>query len=295
MNQKGMSRNCSIPTVGYAYGHASRDPRVSEGPYCIQSNTQNTQALNWIKIIEAPKAQHQHIQALDDVVYCCTQLAETIHAIAQTQKPFLMIGGDHSCAIGTWHGAASAYHQPIGLIWIDAHLDSHTFKSSPSQNIHGMPLAALLGHGHSSLTELKHTAPVIQPEHLTLIGATSYEPEESELLNTLNVQVHPLSTIQHQNPTSIIQTVVDAMTQAQQPFGISLDLDVFDPHLAPAVTTYAELGLDISSTLTALQYAAQSPYFIGLEIAEFTPANDLDHITEHLVMKIISHTFGVKL
>ncbi len=290
-----MQINRMIPTIGYAYGHASRDQKASEGPKCIQKRTRNQLGLNWKTMIERPSAQHQKDAALSDVKVCCDQLAQAITQCGKESAPFLVIGGDHSSAIGTWHGATALSQKPLGLIWIDAHLDSHTPESSISKNIHGMPLAILLGYGDEKLTALKHSKPVLQPEHLTIVGVTDYEPAESNLITSLKVSTHPLHTLPHQDPYTTIMQAVQQMEQQERAFGISLDLDAFDPNIAPAITTEAPDGLNVESTLRALKKAAQSKYFLGLEIAEFTPYKDIERSTENLIINIINATFGLNL
>jgi arginase len=290
-----MQINRMIPTIGYAYGHASRDKKASEGPKCIQKRTRNQQSLNWKTIIEHPTAQHQKDAALSDVKVYCGQLAQAITQCGKESAPFLVIGGDHSSAIGTWHGATALSQKSLGLIWIDAHLDSHTPESSISKNIHGMPLAILLGYGDEKLTALKHSKPVLQPEHLTIVGVTDYEPAESNLITSLKVSTHPLHTLPDHDPYTVIMQAVQQMEQQERAFGISLDLDAFDPKIAPAITTEAPDGLNVEGTLRALKKAAQSKYFLGLEIAEFTPHKDIDRLTENLIINIINTTFGLNL
>lgn len=117
------------------------------------------------------------------------QLAKRTKKAITLNKELLVLGGDHSCAIGTWSGVASALqdHGPIGLVWVDAHLDSHTIETTPSGNLHGTPVAHLLGYGNLSLSGIYNLRPKVHPENLVVIGARSFEEEEHELLKKLKV------------------------------------------------------------------------------------------------------------
>lgn len=283
----------TIPTIGYAYGHASRHIGAGDGPKYVREHADTPLQLVWQDMIQPFKPEKQGDSAIEDVKAVCTQLAKRVHSTLEKYNKFLVIGGDHSCAIGTWHGVKQWLQGELGLIWIDAHMDSHTPDTSPSHNIHGMPLASLLGFGDERLTHLYHKNAVLDPKNTTVIGVSDYEPEEAALLKQLDIQTHFLKDLPNHDPFDTISEQITRLETQTSGFGISLDLDVFDPGLAPGVTTYAPGGIDVDRTLAALAKAAKSPKFMGLEIVEFTPANDLDNQTLKLIQQIISVTFDL--
>jgi arginase len=198
------------------------------------------------------------------------------------------LGGDHSCAIGTWSGAASALQGPLGLIWVDAHLDSHTPESSPSKNIHGMPLATLLGYGDPTLTGIQNAKPKILPENVVLIGIRHYEPAEHELLSTLGVKIFYMEDITEMGLDAVMTSALAIITEKTEAFGISVDVDGIDPLDAPGVGYREPNGIPAFDLLKSLKLLIQNKAFIGAEIAEFNPERDIEHKTEKLIIDLIS-------
>ncbi len=140
------------------------------------------------------------------------------------KKQIVVIDGDHSCAIGTWSGVYSALAQQIanpqlGLIWIDAHMDSHTMATSPSGAIHGMPVASLLGHGETKLCRIASNANKIQPANLCLIGIRSFEPAEAQLLNKLGVKVFYMKDIHEHGFQQVFEHAKTHVTQNSDKYG----------------------------------------------------------------------------
>ncbi|SDI15391.1 arginase [Nitrosomonas sp. Nm132] len=208
----------------------------------------------------------------------------------EARRPFLVIGGDHSCALGTWPGVLQGLPggDELGLIWLDAHMDAHTFATTPSGNIHGMPVAALLGKADERLSAVYPTGRFIQPENLLLIGVRSYEPAEYALLKQANVKIVFADQI-----SDLSQTLLAAIEQLSRTcgmIGISLDLDLIDPEDAPGVETPVPDGIKAAALLAALASAKRHAKFCGLEISEFNPESDRHAKTLHL-MRAIVETF----
>ncbi|MGZ4953942.1 MAG: arginase family protein, partial [Methylobacter sp.] len=151
------------------------------------------------------------------------------HYWTEQNQAFLVIGGDHSCALGTWGGVINALQQPdkFGLIWLDA----HTFATSPSGNIHGMPLAALLGKADKKLAAMCPGSDFIKPENLILIGVRSYEHEEYDLLKQAKVEI--IFAEQIDGLAQVLTKAIDKLSLSCQVIGISIDLDFIDPDDAP--------------------------------------------------------------
>jgi len=217
------------------------------------------------------------------------QLAQQVIRSVKGSAFFTVIGGDHTCAIGTWSGAANALQKKgrLGLIWFDAHMDSHTPETSPSGALHGMPLACLLGHGEQSLIRLASPPPALAPQHVCLIGVRSFEPEEADLLNRLGVRVYFMSEIHRRGFTAVMEEALNLVVQSTAGFGISIDLDVFDPDDCPGIGSPAAGGLRRSETLAAINRIRTVNGFLGAEIAEFNPHLDRYDITADLITDLL--------
>jgi arginase len=218
----------------------------------------------------------------------------TQHWTEQNQS-FLVIGGDHSCALGTWGGVLNGLQQPgkFGLIWLDAHMDAHTFVTSPSGNIHGMPVSALLGRADQKLAAMYPSSDFIKPENLILIGVRSYEDEEYALLKQAAVEV--VFTSQITRLSQVLIKAVDKLSLSCQTIGISIDLDFIDPEDAPGVETPAPGGIKAEQLLEALSLINRHPKVCGLEISEFNPEKDSMNKTLYLMKDIIETFYGETL
>jgi len=210
----------------------------------------------------------------------------------EQSQAFLVIGGDHSCALGTWGGVLNGLQQPgkFGLIWLDAHMDAHTFATSPSGNIHGMPLAALLGKADQKLAAMYPGSAFINPENLILIGVRSYEHEEYDLLKQAAVDIVFADRINTLAPVLI--KAIDKLSLRCGVIGISIDLDVIDPADAPGVETPAQDGIKAGELLEALSLINRHPKVLGLEISEFNPEKDRQNKTLVLMKAIIDAFYG---
>jgi arginase len=203
---------------------------------------------------------------------------------------FAVIGGDHSCAIGTWSGVAHARRTfgPIGLVWIDAHMDSHTPETSHSGALHGMPLACLLGRGEARLTQLMTRSPKLVAAHTCVVGARSFEPEEAALLDELGVRVIARSELKTLALRDAIGEAVAIAASAPGGFGITIDLDVIDPVDAPGVGSPEPGGIPAQQLIDALAPIRHHPALLGVEIAEYNPFRDRGDKTADLVIHLMS-------
>ncbi|HEX6591209.1 MAG TPA: arginase family protein [Moraxellaceae bacterium] len=199
----------------------------------------------------------------------------------------LVIGGDHSCAIGTWSGIANAQRQPLGLLWIDAHLDSHTPETSESQRLHGMPLAVLLGQGDPRLTGLSPQAP-IDPRFCAVIGVRSFEAGEPLLLRRLGVRFYARSEIHRRGLGVILAEAWRRVAAAPGGFGVSLDLDVLDPLLAPGVSVPERRGLQPRRLARLLRQQPHKQRLRGLELVELNPQRDPRGQTRRLLPTLLT-------
>lgn len=231
----------------------------------------------------------------------CARVAEAVAEALRAGRTPCVIGGDHACAAGSWSGAARALLQsraaaghiemarsagPLGLIWIDAHMDSHTPGTSPSGRLHGMPLASLLGQGDDELPGFDAAA--LAPQHVCLVGVRSFEPEEAHLLARLGVRVFFMEEIWQRGLDAVMNDALAIVTHGTAGFGITLDLDALDPADAPAVGTRATDGIRARALLAALAKISRDPRLVGFELVEYSPDLDRDGRTARLVPELIA-------
>ncbi|PCJ20910.1 MAG: arginase [Gammaproteobacteria bacterium] len=231
----------------------------------------------------------QHETKYDEVSRYCRRLRDTVASVAARPGLPIIVGGDHSCAIGTWCGIAKQCLGPMGLLWVDAHLDSHTPGTSASGAIHGMPLAVLLGHGDAKLLKLLPRKPLINPRHTVVVGVRSYEPAELDLLNQLGVTVITIDALK-KNPYQVLMKAYRKVASCAYGFGISIDLDAIDPEDAPAVSVPEPGGIAGKDIVHWFQRAANlalTKRLKALEITEYNPNFDKGHKTSRLLMDIM--------
>ena len=200
-----------------------------------------------------------------------------------------VIGGDHVMAAGTFSAVVDILEakNDFGLIWIDAHMDSHTHETSLSNAYHGMPLAALLGHGDSRLTDLFFKGQKLSSENLVLIGIRSYEAAEKTLLDELGVKVIYVDEVKKRGFESVLKEAIDSVSKNTKAFGVSFDLDVFEPEFAPGVGTPEINGLDPKEVLPYLHWIRDHEKYSVLELVEFNPDRDKDDLTALLVEDLL--------
>jgi arginase len=227
---------------------------------------------------------------LDAVSRVARWTAGETYALTHSGDPFVVIGGDHSCAIGTWSGVADALRPsgPLGLIWIDAHMDMHVPQTTHSGAINGMPVASLLGYGPRELTSIAETGPALRAQSLCLIGARSFEAEEVEFARRHGVRVIGMDEVHRRGIEAVWAEARTIAANGTAAFGVSLDLDVFDPTDAPAVGTPEPGGLSASAFLQVWSKLIRDPKRIGLEIVEYNPLRDHGGRTLRLMTDLIA-------
>lgn len=280
----------AINLLGYASGIAGEHSTSGDGPLVLEKSLYMAQAgldLSWKAMI---RVQSEAQSKLAIVTELCDMLAKDVAALVDQKQFFTVMGGDHSCAIGTWSGAshAKSHIGPIGLIWIDAHMDSHTPETSQTGNFHGMPLACLLGHGEKSLTTLLNPSAKLKPEHVCLIGIRSYEAGEAALLDRLNIRIFYMDEVKSRGLSAVMKDAIRIATNNTCGYGVSIDIDSMDPSDAPGTGVAEHDGLSAAALCEALTQVAQDDRLIGTEIAEFDPSLDQDHKTEKLIPKLLS-------
>ena len=278
-----------IAVIGVASGHGAGDPACQDGAEVVRalrflSDLEAVDdGLHWDEPVRAP--QPVPADPIDAVLSVAAQLADSVvRHLAQGDFP-LVIGGDHSCAIGTWSGVKRALgaQARLGLIWIDAHMDSHTVATSQTQHIHGMPLASLLGHGDPRLTGVAGTGPKLLPEDVCLIGVRSFESEEAALLKQLGVRVYFMHEVRRRGLSEVFAEALQRVGEHTTAYGISIDLDALDPAEGPGVGTPVPGGLLRADMTDALALAHGDEKLLAVEIVEYNPYLDEHFVTARAI------------
>jgi ornithine--oxo-acid transaminase len=215
-------------------------------------------------------------------------LARRVSALARGDDLLVVIGGDHAIAPGTWAGVRQALGGKLGLIWIDAHLDAHTPQTSHTGNLHGMPLAALLGQGPKAFVQVTGETPILDAATVVVLGVRSFEAEEAALLDRLGVRVVAMDEVRRRGLGQVFAEAVETAARNTAGFGISLDLDVIDPHAAPGVNTPVAHGIQAGDLIEALRALRADARLKAVEIAEYNPALDSADATLNLLLDLLA-------
>lgn len=267
-----------LAVVEVACGAGAPDPGCEDGPAAFRRIAgagfcDRLVMPAWQAMPRGPRADETPLQT---VARAARWTAGTTRRLVAGRERFLVVGGDHSCAIGTWSGAADALRAsgPLGLIWIDAHLDMHVPETTHSGALHGMPVACLLGHGAAELTAVAGRRPALDPRHVCLVGARSYEPEEMAFAERHGVRVIAMPELHRRGLAAVLAEARSVAGTGTAAYGVSLDLDAFDPADAPGVGTPAAGGIRAADFFASWASLVRHPACVGVEIVEFNPARD---------------------
>ncbi len=279
-----------IRILGAASGIGAQDKACADGPVAFHHSQawhelEHHPLLDWGKTLFAP--DDDGASTAGRIADLCRDLADEVALALQADEFPLVIGGDHSVAIGTWSGVARVLGEPFGLLWIDAHLDSHTPETSYSGAIHGMPLACLLGRGDKRLLNIGLPGPQVSAAHTVVLGARSYEPEEFEFLQRMGVRIIDSQAVLQRGFADCLTEAVGIVSAAPAGFGVTIDLDAIDPRLAPGVGSPEPDGLVAGDVLAAVHRAAGLPGLKALEIVEYNPDRDRRGTTAGLISGLI--------
>lgn len=291
-----MSISHPLHCIGYASGIAAAQSSCCMGPLVLQpiftGEIAQLPNLVWEDMLYAPQSEPK-AAALPAVTAISEELANYTQRWVTDNEQFLVLGGDHTSAIGTWSGAAYglAERGDLGLIWIDAHMDSHTPETTITHNLHGMPLATLLGQGYTSLTQLLDARPKLKPQNLCLIGVRDFEAPEKELLQRLGVHIVFMEEVRKIGINVVLEQAIARVTQHTAGYGISLDIDSIDPSDAPGTGLPVPEGISGQALCESFKQLRNDKGLLGIEITEFDPRFDQDHKTERLIVELATTVF----
>src|SRR5271168_168006 len=252
-----------------------------------------------VAIAETKPSGDEKAHYLKEITETCTNEAELVlKTLAEGVTP-VVLGGDHSIAVGTVSGVAEFYRrqkQKIGLIWIDAHSDINTPETSPSGNVHGMPLAALLGLGPEPLADIFGFSPKIAAENTVIIGVRDIDAAERENIHRAGVAaVYTMRDIDERGMRTVMEEALGIVSRGTAGYHVSLDMDWIDPEDAPGVGTPVRGGVTYREAHLAMEILADHGRLLSFEIVEVNPVIDDRNRTADLAVELACSAFGKKI
>jgi arginase len=248
-----------------------------------------------VECSEEPPPPGEKLHYLREITAVCEQLAADVKKSLEGGELPIVLGGDHSIAIGSVSGVTSFYRQrgeSVGLIWFDAHADMNTPETSPSGNIHGMPLAVLLGHGAPELTDIEGFSPKLDPRFCAHIGARDVDPGERELIRRLGMRFFTMREIDERGMRACVDDAIQLASQASAGYVVTLDVDALDPGDAPGSGTVVRGGLTYREAHLAMEKIAEAGGALSLEVVEINTALDINNRTAELGVELILSALG---
>jgi arginase len=240
---------------------------------------------------ETYQVRDPKLKYLREIAEVCETLARTVSETVERGRFPLVLGGDHSIAIGTIAGVAK-HRRQMGIIWFDAHGDLNTAETTPSGNIHGMPLAVSLGYGHPDLVNCLGFAPKVRPENVVIIGARELDDGERKLIRELGIRVFSMHDIDRVGMGAVMEEALAIVTRGTDGVHLSLDLDGLDPKDAPGVGTPVEGGLTYRESHLAMEMLAEAGVLTSAEFVEVNPILDHGNRTAKVAVALIESAFG---
>jgi arginase len=230
---------------------------------------------------------------LSQIRETCERIAEQVRSAAEADLTPLVLGGDHSVAIGTI-GALASLHGPGGLLWFDAHGDLNTPSTTPSGNVHGMPLAAVLGRAGAGFESDHWPLPAVEPAQVALIGVRSLDPGERAVVKEAGLAVYTISDIDRRGVEPVLREALERVSST--PFvHISVDLDFVDPTVAPGVGSPVRGGLSYREAHLMMELVAESGSLTSLELVEVNPILDHENATARLAVELAASALGARI
>ncbi|HLR75353.1 MAG TPA: arginase [Virgibacillus sp.] len=239
-------------------------------------------------------AQDSNLHNLTQVAIGNEKLAEMVDQEVANGKFPLILGGDHSIAIGSIAGIAKHYNN-LGVIWYDAHGDLNYEETSPSGNIHGMSLAVNLGIGHERLTNILGYQPKIKPENIVIVGARCLDPGEKDLIKEKGMKVYTMQEIDRMGMPAVMEETINYLKERTDGVHLSLDLDALDPTEAPGVGTPVIGGLTYRESHLAMEMLSEANIITSAEFVEVNPILDVKNKTASVAVGLVGSVFGKNL
>lgn len=298
--------NKSVSVLGVPLGYGASMAGVDMGPAALRVARlhqriarlgYSVQDLGDLQL-ERPRAfpePNEKLKYVREISNACEQLAREVEAILDAGQLPLVLGGDHSIAIGSFSGAACHFRkqqETLGLIWFDAHADMNTPESTPSGNIHGMPLAALFGYGAPELTQVAGFSPKLDPRLCAHVGARDIDSGERELIRKLGVRFFTMREIDERGMKACMDEAIAIVSRGSAGYGVTFDVDALDPGDAPGSGTLVRGGLTYREAHLGMEIIAEAGGMRLLEIVEINTALDVNNKTAELGVELILSALG---
>jgi arginase len=251
-----------------------------------------------ILIRESQRIENPNLKYLNEILKTSEVLARSVEGTLERGHFPLCLGGDHSMAIGSIAGLSAfctKHKKTLGLIWIDAHADMNTDETTPSGNIHGMPVAAAIGYGNPSLTNFYDICPKVKPENVVIIGARDIDAGERELIRESGVIVYTMTDIDRRGILAIISKTLKRFQNTVDHIHVSFDLDSLDPVIAPGVGTPVRGGLHYREAHSLMEAIADCGCMSSFEVTEVNPILDERNKSAELAVELIASAMGQKI
>ena len=247
-----------------------------------------------VPIQEMCKITDPKLKYIDCIIPMGRRVAGAVATTIQAGHFPLVLGGDHSLSVGSIRGAAK--NRKLGVIWVDAHADFNTPETTPSGNIHGMPLAALCGFGDPRLVSLwDETPPVLDPQRVAVIGARDLDPGEKQNLRAAGVMVQSMEQIDRLGMVTALERAIERVSRDVDGIYLSFDMDSLDPRHAPGVGTPVPGGLTFREAHLACEVIAETGKLIGMDMVEVNPILDEQNQTAILAVEFIRSALGSRI
>jgi arginase len=304
-----MKRSSEIAILGAPLDFGAGRRGVDMGPSALRLGGLNAklQSMGYQvrDLGNVPVAQQETIDQgsptakyLVPIAQCCAELARTVSDVVEKGQFPLVLGGDHSVGVGTIAGVSNAIrkrNQKIGVIWIDAHADMNTPETSPSGNVHGMPLASCLGRGPHELTDIFGFSPKVDPHNTALIGLRDVDEREGDVVRELGVSAFTMRDIDELGLRKVMEQAIAVATNGTAGFHLSLDMDAVDPDEAPGVGTPVRGGMSYREAHLSMEMICDSNSMLSMEIVEVNPVLDSANRTALLGIELVMSAMGKKI
>jgi arginase len=302
-----MPQKARIIGVPMDLGQSRRGVDMGPSALRVAGLQQRIKQLNWavedignvkVKQPEEQPFGERRAKFLNEIAEACKELADTVQkTLAEGALP-IVLGGDHSIAVGTVSGVAEHFRKSekrIGLIWLDSHGDMNTPDSSPSGNVHGMPLAAIIGYGAPELVEMFGYKPKVHPRNVAVVGARDLDSKERRIVKESGIHVFTMRDIDERGMREVMQEAIRFATDDTDGMAVSLDLDFVDPEDAPGVGTPVRGGVTYREAHLAMEMIADSEAMMSLEVVEINPVIDEHNKTAQLGVELVLSGLGKKI
>ncbi len=248
-----------------------------------------------VPIRDTLPADSHRARFLREIQTVCTDLQQRVYQTLKDDKLPIILGGDHSIALGTISGTSrfqKERNEKVGLIWVDAHADMNTPTSSPSGNVHGMPLSIILGNGHPALVDIGYPGAKVSPDNIALIGIRTLDGAEKEICRKSGIRYFTMREIDERGMHTVMKEALAVATKGTSAIHLSFDIDGIDPLYAPGVSTPVTGGLSYREAHLALEMIADTGMLRSMEFVELNPMTDLVHKTAMLTVELIQSALG---